>query len=258
MRAATASRGWDNGSRMNHSGQILRANIYELVATRLMDYIASQELHPGEPIPTERELAEMYGVGRSSVREGLRMLESHGVVRPTGKAQFVVGDYGELLVPSLQMLVSLGQTDLAQVTSLRSVLEVEAAGLAAELRSDEDLEAMQRHSDAFEAALAGDAETVLEHDLAFHMAVVRASKNNALLAAAVGVRAAVERFLAGAFRPMEEAAPQHRAILKAIREGDSKKARAKMRLHMDWIVETLPPAGPAQSRDRVRTRGSLK
>jgi GntR family transcriptional repressor for pyruvate dehydrogenase complex len=243
---------------MHPSGQILRANIYELVATRLMDYIASHELHPGDPIPTERELAEMYGVGRSSVREGLRMLESHGVVRPTGKAQFVVGEYGELLVPSLQMLVGLGQTDLAQVTSLRSILEIEAAGLAAELRSDEDLEAMEQHADAFEAALAGNAETVLEHDLAFHMAIVRASKNNALLAAAVGVRAAVERFLAGTFRPMEAAAPQHRAILKAIRQGDGKEARTTMRRHMEWIVETLPPAASAPSLDRVRTRGSLK
>ena len=228
-------------------GRIVRTNIYELVAMRLMEDITSRQLRPGDPIPTERELSEAYGVGRSSVREGLRMLESHGVVRPTGQAQFVVGDYDELLVPSLQMLVSLGQTDLAQVTTLRSILEVEAAGLAAEARTPEDLDAMEHAEELFEAALAQRSPGALEHDLAFHMALVGASRNNALVAVAVAVRSAIESLLAGAWRPLDEAAPQHRAILDAVREGDSSQARARMRSHLDWIMDTLPsPVGGRQ------------
>jgi GntR family transcriptional regulator, transcriptional repressor for pyruvate dehydrogenase complex len=227
---------------------IVRTNTYELVAMRLMEEIASRELRQGDSIPTERELSIAFGVGRSSVREGLRMLESHGVVRPTGQAQFVVGDYDELLVPSLQMLVSLGQTDLAQVTALRSIVEVEAAGLAARAATGEDLEAMEQAQARFEQALAQRSSDALEHDLAFHMALVNASRNNALVAVAVAVRTVIERLIAGAFRPLEEAAPQHEAILRAVRDGDGAQARVTMRAHMDWILETLPSPADAPPR----------
>ncbi len=100
------------------------------------------------------------------------------------------------------MLVSLGQTDLAQVTALRSILEIEAAGLAARAATAEDLEAMERAQARFEEALARRSSSALEHDLAFHMAVATAGRNNALIAVAVAVRAAIERLLAGAFRPV--------------------------------------------------------
>jgi GntR family transcriptional regulator, transcriptional repressor for pyruvate dehydrogenase complex len=224
------------------STRIQRANMYELVADRLMQEIVSQKLRPGDAIPTERELSELYGVGRSSVREGLRMLESHGVVRSTGQAQFVVGDYGELLVPSLQMLVSLGQANLAQVTSLRAILEVEAAALAAANRTQQDLAELAAACDEFEQVLTDNPDAVLDVDLAFHMSVAKCSKNNALVAATVGVRGAVEWLLARAFRPMDEAAPQHRSIVAAIADGDELRARAEMSQHMAWIAETLPPS----------------
>ena len=226
-------------------GPILRSHTYELVAMRLMEDITARQLAPGDLIPSERELAVAFGVGRSSIREGLRMLESHGVIRPDGYSQFVVGDFDELLVPSLQMLVSLGQTDLQQVTTLRSILEVEAAGLAAAYRTAEDLAAMSEAEERFEAELAVKSVSALEHDLAFHMALARASKNTALVAAATAVRASIERLIAGAFRPLEEAAPHHRAIIAAVRAGDRHEAKLRMQTHMDWIQETLPaPSSP--------------
>src|SRR5215218_2782833 len=69
---------------------IERPNTYELLAQRLLELIADGELAVGEPLPSERELVERFRVGRSSVREALRVLESKGLIDGGGKGRFVV------------------------------------------------------------------------------------------------------------------------------------------------------------------------
>ena len=65
-------------------------------------------------MPSERELAQQYAVGRSSIREALRMLESKGVIRSSGNAGFTVAEFGNALNHSLDFLVSVDQADSAR------------------------------------------------------------------------------------------------------------------------------------------------
>ena len=120
---------------------IEKRNTYELIAEQLMSEIGTR-LRPGDPLPTERELTATFKVGRSSVREGLRMLESKGVIEPVGNGTFVVSSLRSPLSRSFALLLSLDEANLSELYELRRMLEGEAAALAAMRRSDEDLAAM--------------------------------------------------------------------------------------------------------------------
>src|SRR5690242_14132312 len=81
---AVASGRFLSDKTMSSQLPISRRKTYELVAERLLEEIGAGRLKPGDRLPTERELTQSYGVGRSSVREALRMLESQGLVAEDG------------------------------------------------------------------------------------------------------------------------------------------------------------------------------
>src|ERR687887_2161099 len=122
---------------------IERKKVYELVADRLVQEISDGRLNPGDELPRERHLAEAYRVGRSSVREALRMLESRGLIASPGGGRLVVADYANPLNQSLALLLRMHDGDLGELFEVRRILEVETAGLAAQRRSDADLGAMR-------------------------------------------------------------------------------------------------------------------
>src|SRR5947208_3937817 len=116
-----------------------RKKTYELVAERLMEDIAMKRLRPGDPLPPERELTTTYGVGRSSVREALRMLESQGLIEELSGGTFAVAHLRNALNASLNLLVTLDAADLGELYEIRKLLESEFAALAAQRRDDADL-----------------------------------------------------------------------------------------------------------------------
>src|SRR5436305_10105176 len=87
-----------------------RRKIYEQIAEQLLGQIGSRQLKPGDPLPPERELTESFGVGRSSIREALRMLESQGVIQSENGAAFVVANAANPLNSSLRLVFTLDGT----------------------------------------------------------------------------------------------------------------------------------------------------
>src|SRR2546429_8919581 len=83
-----------------------RRKVYEQVAEQLLGQIRSRRLTPGDPLPPERELTESFGVGRSSIREALRMLESQGVITSVSGGAFVVSDPAAPLDSSPPLVLS--------------------------------------------------------------------------------------------------------------------------------------------------------
>src|ERR687885_541260 len=115
---------------------IARQKTYEIVAERLLGLISSRQLGPGDALPSERELVELYRVGRSSIREALRMLESKGVIRSGGNGSFAVAEFANTLNNSLDFLLSVDEADYGELFEVRRILEGEAAALAASRRGD--------------------------------------------------------------------------------------------------------------------------
>ena len=157
--------------------------------------MAAGRIGPGDRLPTEHEFAERLGVGRNSVREAVRMLQSAGLVEVRHGTGSFVRETVEASVAQLMLFRSLvAQADDASLIEVRRVFERACAELAARRRDEADLAAMRDAIDrmrrlAAEAAPGPDA--MLDADLAFHRAVYRASGNEMLASLADFVLTAV-------------------------------------------------------------------
>ncbi len=229
---------------------IARRKTYELVAERLVAMIGDRSLLPGDQLPTERELTESFRVGRSSVREALRMLESQGVIRGANGGAFVVADAVNPLNSSLRLLFALDErTGMVDLFELRRILECEAAALAAERRRDEHLAEMDEAVAEMEAALEGTThgEAFIEADLRFHLAVADATGNRLVRHSMDAVRDVARRALMTVYvipRSPESALVEHRVIREAIAGGDPEQAREAMRAHLARVEADVAKGAP--------------
>jgi GntR family transcriptional repressor for pyruvate dehydrogenase complex len=215
-----------------------RRKVYEQIAEQLLGQIGTRRLKPGDPLPPERELTESFGVGRSSIREALRMLESQGVITPVSGGAFVVSDPAAPLNSSLRLVFSLDErAGLDDLFELRRILECEAAALAAERRSDAHLEEMDVAVAEMAASLgeARSAERFIDADLRFHLAIAEATANRLVLHSMQAVRDVIRRALFTVVlipQSPESAVIEHRTIRAAIAARDPAGAREEMRAHL--------------------------
>jgi GntR family transcriptional repressor for pyruvate dehydrogenase complex len=223
---------------------LVRPNLYSMVADKVIELIAREELQAGDTIGTQLEISERFRVGRSSVREALRILESRGVIRAASGGQFVVGDREKMLESPLAMLAKMGLANLAEITVLRTIVENECAALAAVNRTDKHVADLEQLTEAMSAALGAKSHgDFLTADLAFHGLVAHASNNRALIVTSQGVRASVDVLVRPSFQMLSDAVTYHQTIADAIKSCDPAAARMAMQAHMDW-VERIYEATP--------------
>jgi GntR family transcriptional repressor for pyruvate dehydrogenase complex len=203
----------------------------------LLGQIAARRLRPGDVLPSERELTESFAVGRSSIREALRMLESQGVIGTVNGGSFVVSYAASPLNTSLRLMFTMDdQAGIHDLFELRRILEVEAAALAAERHGEQHLGEMQAAIDEMDASLSDrGGDRFIDADLRFHLAVAEATGNRLVLHSMQAVRDVVRRALMTVFlipQSPESAVVEHRAIRAAIASGDSARARQEMTHHL--------------------------
>lgn len=230
-------------------GSLDTGSVVSEVAKRLLAYFTSGELPAGARLPAERQLAASLGVGRSAVREALAALDMLGIVqvRPSS-GTYLRGSVSELLPQTLGWGLMLGERDTEDLLELRHGLEVQAARLAAERASAEQitairacLEQMADHLDRL--------EEFVEADLFFHRAVAAASGNAILGDLLNSVRSLLRVWTERALRDAAEAKivlSQHAAVLAAIEGNDPSAAAATMSAHMDGAGERLLQAFAAE------------
>ena len=216
---------------------IERRKTYELVAERLTEQIGARHLRPGDLLPPERELVTSYGVGRSSVREALRILESRGLIEDRGNGTFAVAEYRRPLDRSLDVLLAVAEADYAELFEVRRILEGEAAALAA-LRATPDH--LARMAAAIEDMAAGldSEERFIEADLRFHLTIAEATGNRVLVHLMDAVRGLLLRSLSSSYHipgSPERAIKMHRLILAALEAGAEGRARRRMREHVQQV-----------------------
>jgi GntR family transcriptional repressor for pyruvate dehydrogenase complex len=215
-----------------------RRKVYEQIAEQLLGQIGARRLRPGDALPPERELTESFGVGRSSIREALRMLESQGVITAASGGAFVVATAANPLNSSFRLLFTLDErAGIHHLFELRRILECEAAALAAERRSDEHLEEMDAAVTEMAAALhdGGRGDRFIDADLRFHLAIADATGNRLVLHSMRAVRDVVRRALMTIVlipQSPENAVVEHRVIRAAIAARDPERAREQMRSHL--------------------------
>jgi GntR family transcriptional repressor for pyruvate dehydrogenase complex len=219
---------------------IERRKVYEQVSERLEAQIGTT-LRAGDPLPPERELAERYRVGRSSVREALRMLESRGLIESRGSGTFVVAAWRNPFEEPLSLVVAGEDVDRAQLFEVRRMLEAEAAALAAKRRTVDQLDQMHEATDDMEIELAS-AERFVAADIRYHLVVAEATGNRLLLRLMQAIRDNLTEMFGTVFKfpgGPERSIAQHRLIIEAIEAADAEQARRLMTEHILRVEQEL-------------------
>jgi len=206
------------------------------VAEQIERFVAGNELAPGDRLPGERELCELLGVSRASVREALRSLETRGLVRVRhGKGVFVAApDEGER---ALQRFSRLREVGLEELFAMREVLEVPAAGWAATEASDEQLARLIATFEQHEQAVRSQAgpEQLRVVDARLHLQIAEYANNRflsmtqSLLQEMLG--RSMDTTLSVAGRPARSVR-EHAEIVNALVAHDATRARAAARRHI--------------------------
>ena len=221
-----------------------RRNTYELVAERLIEQIGSRQLKPGDVLPTERELVQSYGVGRSSVREALRILESKGLITPRGNGAFSVAELRNPLNNSFDLLVTLDAASYAELFEVRRSVEAEAAALAAQRRTQAQLQRMLSEIEEMRRGLDSE-ERFIEADLRFHLTVAEATRNRVLVYLMHAIRDLLQRSLSSSYHisgSPQRAVEMHRLIAEAIADKNPEKARQRMQEHVARVERDIERA----------------
>jgi GntR family transcriptional repressor for pyruvate dehydrogenase complex len=248
-----ASRGekLSGGSQRTEAGTpvvapIERRKVYELVAERLGEQIGAG-LAVGAPLPPERELAETYAVGRSSVREALRMLESRGLIESRGNGTFVAASPGSPLGRSLGLLIASDQGGARELFEVRRVLECEAAALAAVRRTNEQLKRLEQAIDEMEAALDSHDDYIAA-DIGFHLVIAQATGNRVIVHLMHAIRDQLLDLFGTVFHVPggpQRSVDQHRQIASAISMHQPERARQLMHEHISRVERELDESAAA-------------
>ncbi|WP_245805702.1 FadR/GntR family transcriptional regulator [Chitinophaga jiangningensis] len=202
-----------------------RMSLAEEVAGLLQDAIESGRYRVNDQLPPEPELMVQFGVGRSSIREAVKILANRGFVKvQQGLGTFVTSQNGsgEPLTQRLQ------RADFEDLNEVRLVLEVKIAEKAALLRSKKDVEKMKGFlKKRFEYAVSNQLEACIQADIHFHSAIAEAAKNELMIelygtVANMLKQSFVQRY--GNTDTFIETQELHEALLHAIADKDPKKA----------------------------------
>lgn len=226
------------------------ARLSDQVAQQLAAEIAAGRLAPGGKLPAEARLVQQFAVSRTVVREAVSRLKSLGLVDSRqGSGVFVSASppYAPLNFDARHVET---RSAVVQMAEVRRALEAEAAGLAAQRRSTQDLQCLRAAVAALDQAVLAGGDGV-EQDLQFHRAVAAAAGNPFLIGTldylAQFMRGAIGVTRANEARRADFAAQvrdEHAAVLQAIEAGDRAGARAAASRHMDNAIRRIESADP--------------
>jgi GntR family transcriptional repressor for pyruvate dehydrogenase complex len=212
------------------------------VRERIVELLRSGDFSAGDRLPTEQQLMAMFGVGRSSVRAAIQSLVGLGIIelRP-GIGTFVRPLSIEDVLGLVQGAVRLDYSVALNVHEVRAMIETTAARLAAERRTEADLEEMRRQIARYDLELeAGSHEGSIEADMRFHQAVVAAAKNPVLSSLLDSISEVLREHRRRYGPPNDRAdlqmvTPEHLAIYDAIEAGNVEESVFRVGRHMRII-----------------------
>ena len=210
----------------------------DYVAEQLKDKIVSGYYKNGDQLPPEPALCELFGVSRVTVREALKKLNMMGLVDiKQGKGTFVKAvDLAVFMRPLFQR-INFHEIDVEAIYAARAVIEGGAAALAAQLRTEDDLESLRTIVENLKTSIELDnSPDIGRYDIAFHQQIAKIARNPILCACIETLeeisRACVKR-RNRYYGVLDNSYSEHYAIYAAIEKGDATAAEQAMRLHAE-------------------------
>ncbi len=217
---------------------IKRLTLCDYIVEEVKNMIIEGALKAGDRLPTERELAEELGVGRSSVREAVKALHSMGLLTRT-KDGMIIDLKSSTFFTDPRLLSK--HVSVGELFEARKVIEVQMAGMSAERSVPGEIEELERVlSEADRQPMP--PERFVFYDMTFHLGIARASHNRVLVQVFSSIKDLLweaQSQLARVPGVMDKASALHREIVAAIKEKDPEKSRMKMFTHLDEVQRIL-------------------
>lgn len=215
--------------------EIKRSFLPDEVIEHIKIFITTGKLKPGDKLPAERELAQMFSVSRTTIREALKVLVNEGIVIRNKKGAAISNINHNSFINPIKNKIFFNSISYEELIESRKHLEVEIAGLAAERRTNEDLAEMRRnlHQTQLQIDLNNERDYIF-YSMEFHELIALASKNRFYVELIVAIRQMIRDAQSKITSPevMIKCLNAHQQIHKAIQNKEIIKTRERMLAHL--------------------------
>ena len=236
-----------------------KGRLVDQVVEKIQGLIIDGQLQPGTKLPPEIELAEQMGVSRTALREAMSILMTKGLLETKPGVGTIVQQMSRnQVVEPLSLLVKMrgGGVAFEELHQVRSILEVEIAGLAANQATEADVACLERLLAEMEMN-QNNADVFAVKDADFHQALAH-STHNPLLDHLVGIiRDLLEGHIMQVVRhidPQLQVLPYHRRILDRVVAKDEKGARQAMLAHLNQVKKNYEEAEASHHESEIKIR----
>ena len=221
---------------------IKRRSLSEQVVDSVLNYIKENNLQPGDQLPTESEFAEIFQVSRTSIREAMKALSINGMFTSiAGKGTFLQPKALSMSMDDNGVLQMEARATITEIMEVRTPLEIQAIGLAAQRVTEEELTELEEITAHYRQAVSKGAGWP-EWGSKFHAKLAAMSKNPLLITTLQQLSAMVERYrdnLATFYDDKTCYIQSHQNICEALRAHDVSAAREEMAAHMQMTERAL-------------------
>jgi len=225
-----------------------KTSIVEDVIKELSNYILegiiAGTIKKGDRIPSERELSERLGIGRSTLREAIKVIAMMGLLEVrTGQGTFVTEGNSDFYAAPLAWGIIIAEKSIAELVEARLLLESEAVYLATIRASEQELQAIENAMITMrEACEGGDIPTFVKADLAFHVSIANSAHNAVILQTLKAIRKLLEMWIGKVLVDMNAVKltlVEHEEVYRGIVNKDPDVAREGIRNHLDLASKRL-------------------
>ena len=215
-------------------------SVSEIIVAMLRKYILDNEMTTGDKLPSETELSNALHISRASIREGMKSLESMGIIRTLhGKGRYIRDFNYDQMIESMTYNLQVHFKDFMEVVQVRSVLESYFLLEAYKQMTEEDFAELDGLVDQMEEDVrkgVSYSELAQTHT-AFHKSLYR-HINNRLLDSLISMFATFQRLYSSRRHDNEKLIKDHRDLVEALRKGDEERIRENLRTHFsDFKME---------------------
>ena len=211
--------------------KIKQKTVVEQVMEQIKELIANGRFKVGDRIPTEKELSEMFGVGRSSIREAIKIFNYLGILESNTARGTYVCDRTSISTEALSWAVLLGKDEMYDLLDVRGAIELWSTIILTE-KYQKDPESVQKHLLELEKELAqmkkaadmSNHERIVEADYHFHYAIIKGSGNPILISMYEMLRSFMYEEIDKAIQAFEDyhtTIGNHQRVIDKIKTGDS-------------------------------------
>lgn len=211
-------------------------SLSEQVVNHFIEKLLNGDLVIGDKLPSERDLSEELKISRTTLREGLKILDLMNVIKKEGKKNTISLNDSNLLKESLEIHICTKDIDYLELLEIRSILETETVILAAKKAQKENITELEESLKKMKSNKNNFKQYVL-NDVKFHINLAKSTQNNVFLEIYSLIQELLKEYQLKIIKEkniLEKSLEHHKIILKAIKDKNPQKAKEIMKEHLNF------------------------